>query len=83
MRTLVLPKVHSVDELNEVSDHIFGHSRENLDQPKPVNIVASIESARALFNVGQIAGWQSGHGPARGGTLTALLVRAIHTAITM
>ena len=38
---------------------------------RPINLVASIESARALWDVGRIAGWVSSHPSAR---LTALLV---------
>lgn len=43
---------------------------------EPINIVASIESARALFNIGEIASWKSEFGPLLGGRLTALLVSA-------
>jgi hypothetical protein len=37
--------------------------------------VPSIESARALWNLGSIAGWKSEYGPELGGNLSALLVR--------
>ena len=48
---------------------------------EPINIVASIESARALFNIGEIAGWQSEFGALLGGRLTALLVRMSYLLI--
>lgn len=74
IRTLVIPKVHSTQELDVVSKQIrTANSRKAT--PDPVNIVASIESARALYNVGQIASWRSKFGPVLGGRLTALLVR--------
>ena len=75
--TILMPKIHSVDDLNTVSQHIehtlrsAGSARSTSD---PINIVASIESARALFNVGQIASWTPPSGPTSG-KLGALLVR--------
>lgn len=48
-------------------------SRKSLDQPS-LQLVPSIESARAMWNIGAIAQWKSGHGPVSGGTLSALLV---------
>ncbi|EKM49597.1 uncharacterized protein PHACADRAFT_214142 [Phanerochaete carnosa HHB-10118-sp] len=75
IRTLVIPKVHSIQELDVVSTQIHAaNSRKT--SPDPVNIVASIESARALYNVGEIAGWQSKFRPELGGKLTALLFAA-------
>lgn len=41
-----------------------------------MQLVASIESARALFHIGEIAGWQSEFGPLLGGKLVALLFAA-------
>ncbi|KAI9067859.1 citrate lyase beta subunit [Trametes sanguinea] len=79
IRTLVLPKVHSVQDLNQVSEEIFlaykGHKFRDPDGP-PVRLVASIESARAMYNLGDIASWQSQYGDALGGTLSALLFAA-------
>ncbi len=70
MRTLVLPKIHSVDDLETVTDAIeaFGRAK------GIIHFVASIESARALYNIGTIAAWRSVYGPEKGGKLTALLV---------
>ncbi|KAJ2978562.1 hypothetical protein NUW54_g11267 [Trametes sanguinea] len=79
IRTLVLPKVHSVQDLNQVSEEIFlaykGHKFRDPDGP-PVRLVASIESARAMYNLGDIASWQSQYGDALGGKLSALLFAA-------
>ncbi|OSD07167.1 citrate lyase beta subunit [Trametes coccinea BRFM310] len=79
IRTLVLPKVHSVQDLHQVSEEIFlaykGHKFRDPNDP-PVQIVASIESARAMYNLGAIASWQSQYGDALGGKLAALLFAA-------
>ncbi|KAI0826860.1 Pyruvate/Phosphoenolpyruvate kinase-like domain-containing protein [Trametes gibbosa] len=79
IRTLVLPKIHSARDLDHVSEEIFlgykGHKLRNPDGPH-VQIVASIESAQAMHNLGEIAGWQSKYGAALGGTLSALLFAA-------
>ncbi|KAF8320301.1 beta subunit of citrate lyase [Clavulina sp. PMI_390] len=58
IETLVLPKVHSAQDLNKISDHIppsLGRS---------INLVASIESARSLWNIGDIAQWTPATGRA-------------------
>lgn len=75
IRTLVIPKVHSVAELDAVSERILA-ANSTKETPDPVNIVAGIESARALCNIQQIAGWHSRFGPILGGRLTALLFAA-------
>ncbi|KIP08983.1 hypothetical protein PHLGIDRAFT_355556 [Phlebiopsis gigantea 11061_1 CR5-6] len=77
IRTLLLPKIHSASDLHTVSHRM----QSSLDltgstRTEPINIVASIESARALFNIGEIASWQSELGPLLGGRLTALLFAA-------
>ena len=66
----MLPKIHSVDDLEIVTDAMeaFGRARGT------INFVASIESARALYNIGTIAAWRSVYGPEKGGKLMALLV---------
>lgn len=74
----MLPKIHSAQDLNTVSRQIYAHLQSTAvanGRTKPVNIVASIESARALVHVGEIAAWQSEFGPVLGGKLVALLVR--------
>ncbi|KIK03329.1 hypothetical protein K443DRAFT_676816 [Laccaria amethystina LaAM-08-1] len=73
--TLVLPKIHSEEDLNYASDAVqsalLGFHRD-----KPLNIVPSIESARAMWNLGDIAKWKSKHGPQCGGEISALLFAA-------
>ncbi|EPT05192.1 hypothetical protein FOMPIDRAFT_1155851 [Fomitopsis schrenkii] len=79
IRTLVLPKVHSVHDLHHVSRVIRSHSQfKSTRDPteQPLRIVASIESARALVNLGTIAGWQSEFGPSLRVSLSALLFAA-------
>jgi len=70
VRTLVLPKIHSIEELETVTDAIeaFGRAKGT------IHFVATIESARALHNIGTIAAWRSVYGPEKGGELRALLV---------
>jgi len=72
VRTLVLPKVHSVEDLEAVTDAMeaFGRSQGT------IHLVASIESAQALHNIGGIAAWRSVYGPEKGGELRALLFAA-------
>ncbi|KAF8895283.1 Pyruvate/Phosphoenolpyruvate kinase-like domain-containing protein [Infundibulicybe gibba] len=62
-------------DLHHVSKEIHSAS---LQQPRsePLRIVPSIESARGLWNLGGIAGWQSEHGAGHGGVLSALLFAA-------
>lgn len=66
----MLPKIHSAEDLEIVTDAMeaFGRAKGT------INFVASIESARALYNVGTIAAWRSMYGPEKGGKLMALLV---------
>ncbi|TFY69086.1 hypothetical protein EVG20_g3310 [Dentipellis fragilis] len=71
VRTLVLPKVNSVQDLHAVSSAIAAGGARN-----PVRLVASIESARALWDIGEIARWTSTNGSSRGGVLSALLFAA-------
>ncbi|KAI0304346.1 citrate lyase beta subunit [Multifurca ochricompacta] len=72
VRTLVLPKIHSVEDLEIVTDAMeaFGRAQGT------INLIASIESALALHNVGAIASWKSVYGPEKGGELRALLFAA-------
>ncbi|KZT73832.1 beta subunit of citrate lyase [Daedalea quercina L-15889] len=79
IRTLVLPKVHSVQDLHHVSRIIYSFSNFNATRnptKQPLQLVASIESARALVNLGAIAGWQSEHGPSLQVSMSALLFAA-------
>ncbi|GJJ15673.1 hypothetical protein Clacol_009951 [Clathrus columnatus] len=71
VQMIVLPKIHSTDDLNRVSKAISQRTRKS--SREPVKLVASIESARALWAVGDIAGWKSPDGVA---TMSALLFAA-------
>jgi hypothetical protein len=64
-----------VEDLEIVTDAMeaFGRAKET------INLVASIESAFSLHNVGAIAAWKSMYGPEKGGELRALLVN-FHTS---
>jgi len=74
--TFVLPKIHSPIDLHYVSRKMYEHTQLNGGPAAPIQLVASIESARALLNVRGIASWQSEHGHGSGGKLTALLFAA-------
>jgi citrate lyase subunit beta-like protein len=66
-----------VQDLQYVSREIYtSFQSESFRNPaeSPLHIVASIESARSVWNLGDIAAWKSEHGPELGGTLSALLV---------
>ena len=69
MGTLVLPKIHSVRDLNYVSRTVRNMNR----SCTALRIVASIESARSVIGLGDIASWKSEFGAEKGGELTALL----------
>ncbi|KAG8854304.1 hypothetical protein FRB96_007709 [Tulasnella sp. 330] len=54
--TLVVPKVHGVSVLNDLSS-IIRKLRSDSSFP-PIRIIASIESAKAIQNIYNIAGWK-------------------------
>ncbi|KAJ7935453.1 Pyruvate/Phosphoenolpyruvate kinase-like domain-containing protein [Mycena leptocephala] len=70
--SLVLPKVHSADDLHTVARAIHNV---NGTSGNTLGLIASIESAKASWNLGAIASWRSEFGKL-GGTLTALLFAA-------
>ncbi|KAJ7205914.1 citrate lyase beta subunit [Mycena haematopus] len=70
--SLVLPKVHSAEDLDTVSRAI--HDINGTSNNK-LGLIASIESAKASWNVGAIAAWKSKFGTS-GGFLNALLFAA-------
>jgi len=78
--TLVLPKINSPHDLDIVSKHITHatawSSSSAASRKHPLRIVASIESATALFHIGDIARWKSKNREEAGGVLTALLFAA-------
>ncbi|KAI6005357.1 Pyruvate/Phosphoenolpyruvate kinase-like domain-containing protein [Pisolithus marmoratus] len=67
--TLVLPKINSTEDLDHVSHAIHQHSTSSC----PPRIVASIESARSVWNLREIVQWKSKFGVQKGGQLGALL----------
>ncbi|THV00864.1 beta subunit of citrate lyase [Dendrothele bispora CBS 962.96] len=75
VRTLILPKIHSGEDLDYVSSSISTPISIS-EREKPLRIVPSIESARALWNLGGIAGWKTKQLPLNGGVLSALLFAA-------
>ena len=87
IRTFVLPKVHTTAELDHVSREIFSayQSAPNLinENYGPLQLVASIESAKSLWSLDQIARWKSEYGEMLGGNLGALLVYSRSESITM
>ncbi|KAG8951365.1 hypothetical protein FRC04_006136 [Tulasnella sp. 424] len=57
VQTIVLPKVHERLDLDLLDQALEATSG-------PFSVIASIESARALWNIGDIAGWRSSTGSA-------------------
>ncbi|KAG6897767.1 hypothetical protein C0992_011436 [Termitomyces sp. T32_za158] len=76
--TLVLPKIHSAKDLHCVSSAVF-KALGRMSLKAPLDLIPSIESARAMYSLGEIAGWKSKYGSESGGRITALL-QAIHPA---
>lgn len=70
-----MPKVNHEDDLNrvglEISQVIQSSPELEHQRPEPLSIVASIESAQALWRIGEIAQWKSKHA-----RLSALLFAA-------
>ena len=79
VQTLILPKIHSHQDLDYVADAVavFCPSR-GVSQGPNLQIIPSIESARGLWNLGSIAGWKSSHNPQMVGELSAILVRFLY-----
>lgn len=73
VRTLVIPKVDHEDHLDRVEQEISRAIQRDPEllhkRPEPLSIVASIESAQALWRIGEIAQWES-----KCARLSALLV---------
>ncbi|ELU41620.1 hpcH/HpaI aldolase/citrate lyase family domain-containing protein [Rhizoctonia solani AG-1 IA] len=51
---IVMPKIHSASYLDKVASYV--------PEGRPLSIIASIESARGLWDAGHIAGWKAGQG---------------------
>jgi citrate lyase beta subunit len=82
VQTLILPKIHSHQDLDYVS-YAVSSSNRGLSQRPDIQLVASIESARGVLNLSSIAGWKSSHNPQTGGELSAILVRFLYLLIKM
>lgn len=74
MQTIVLPKVHASSDLDFVSELLSSGPRAAVSSD-PIRLVASMESARAVWDIGAIASWKALKGAEAGGLLSALLVR--------
>ncbi|KXN88156.1 Citrate lyase subunit beta-like protein, mitochondrial [Leucoagaricus sp. SymC.cos] len=75
VRNLILPKIHSAQDLDYVSRCVYDVYMKS-DRESDLNIIPSIESARAMMNLQYIAGWGSKLGRQMGGQLSALLFAA-------
>ena len=73
VRTLVIPKVDHEDHLGRIEQEISRAIQCNPEllhqRPEPLSVIASIESAQALWRIGEIAKWESKYA-----RLSALLV---------
>ncbi|KAI0916965.1 hypothetical protein AcW2_007223 [Taiwanofungus camphoratus] len=79
IRTLVLPKVNSGQDLHHVAREIYTATRlqpTRNPENQPLRLVASIESANSLLNLREIAGWQPEYDPNLMVSLSALLFAA-------
>ncbi|KAJ8509117.1 hypothetical protein ONZ45_g8686 [Pleurotus djamor] len=74
VESLVLPKIHSAQDLHHVSRAI--HTLARASREPPLKIIPSIESARGLWNIGSIASWKSEYAPESSGVISALLFAA-------
>ncbi|EEB95075.1 hypothetical protein MPER_06013 [Moniliophthora perniciosa FA553] len=72
VQTVVLPKVHSPQDLHYASQYIAQVFQQN-PRKTPVRIVSSVESANAMWNLRDIAGWKSEYEQVN---LSGLLVRS-------
>ncbi|KAL0573478.1 hypothetical protein V5O48_008486 [Marasmius crinis-equi] len=73
--TVVLPKVNAGADLHYASKHIQQAYQRN-PRETPLRIVSSVESARSLWSIGEIAGWRSEFGELEGGVVSGLLFAA-------
>lgn len=73
MTHLILPKIHDTKDLDYASKCLYDVYM-TTDRESFVNIIPSVESARAMINLESIAGWGSNLGRQMGGQLGALLV---------
>ncbi|CAE6428471.1 unnamed protein product [Rhizoctonia solani] len=65
LQGIVMPKIHSAGYLDKVASYV--------PEGRPLSIIASIESARGLWDAGHIAGWRAGQGAGNKVTVSSLL----------
>ncbi|KAG2010128.1 hypothetical protein CC2G_012971 [Coprinopsis cinerea AmutBmut pab1-1] len=72
VKAVVLPKIHCAEDLDILSDAL---QQAPLAEARgvPVEIIPSLESARGMWNLRDIASWKSKHEPRLGGELRALM----------
>ncbi|CAE6469106.1 unnamed protein product [Rhizoctonia solani] len=68
LQGIVMPKIHSAEYLDKVASYV--------PEGRPLSIIASIESARGLWDAGHIAGWKAGQGSGNKVTVSSLLFAA-------
>ncbi|CEL57393.1 citrate lyase subunit beta-like protein [Rhizoctonia solani AG-1 IB] len=68
LQGIVMPKIHSASYLDQVASYV--------PEGRPLNIIASIESARGLWDAGHIAGWKAGQGSGNKVAVSSLLFAA-------
>ncbi|KAH6912778.1 Pyruvate/Phosphoenolpyruvate kinase-like domain-containing protein [Coprinopsis sp. MPI-PUGE-AT-0042] len=72
VKAVVLPKIHCAEDLDILSDAIQQTPLADA-RARPVEIFPSLESARGLWNLREIASWKSKHEPRLGGEVRALM----------
>jgi hypothetical protein len=86
IRIFILPKIDTVTQLDHVSRQIFTAYQSNAraidESHAPLQLVASVESAKSLWNLNGIGQWKSEYGDTLGGKLGALLVRGAQISST-
>ncbi|KAH7345329.1 citrate lyase beta subunit [Rhizoctonia solani] len=70
LQGIVMPKIHSAEYLDKVASYVLKV------RSRPLSIIASIESARGLWDSGHIAGWKAGQGSGNKVTVSSLLFAA-------
>ncbi|TEB39694.1 beta subunit of citrate lyase [Coprinellus micaceus] len=72
VKAVVLAKTHSAEDLDVISTAIREAPHADV-RGLPIEIIPSLESARAMWNLRDIASWKSKHEPRFGGELGALM----------
>jgi len=75
IRSIVVPKVQSSYDLDTVSRELHQAFKQT-PREAPIRIIPSVESAKAMWNLGSISNWKSKYGALSGGAVSALLFAA-------